>query len=98
MGNTSRKWAIDFRHNPVSRRLQHGERIMQMKPCKTLEELGDDVKRRLHAMERGQANELAAAIINLMDPPKRNHMSDCATSNAPALMPSWCDCGATNAG
>lgn len=40
-------------------------------------------------------NERLAAIINAVDPPLRPHASDCATSNAPAHPPEWCDCGAT---
>ena len=62
----------------------------------TIEEFCSDLQRELMAMPESEANEAVAAMIQTFDPPKQAHMSDCATSNAPAHMPGWCDCGATS--
>ena len=43
--------------------------------------------------ETGEARELlAGAYIELSG--KKHHSSDCATSNAPAMLPGRCDCDA----
>ena len=67
---------------------------MKMKRCYSINELCEDVRRVLKSKAPEEAHEISAAIINLVQPPRRPHASDCATSNAPAMMPSWCDCGA----
>ena len=62
----------------------------------TIEEFCADLQCALEAMPEGLANEAVAALIQTFEPPTRPHASDCATSNAPAHMPGWCDCGATS--
>lgn len=59
-----------------------------------LTELLDVIEARLRAMSEGQRNEVAAQILDVVDPPARPHMSDCARNAAPAYFPKPCDCGA----
>jgi hypothetical protein len=61
----------------------------------TLDDITQRIETTMSRLTQSQRNERLAAIINAIDPPARPHASDCATSNAPAYEPQWCDCGAT---
>lgn len=65
-----------------------------MKPV-TISQFCQQLEQRLKQMRETEVNEAIAALIHIVDPPKRPHQSDCSTSNAPANRPTWCDCGAT---
>lgn len=61
----------------------------------TISQFCQQLELQLKKMRETEVNEAIAAIIHIVDPPKKPHQSGCATSCAPAYRPTWCDCGAT---
>lgn len=62
----------------------------------TIDELCLFVRQRFAAKPDGRGNETMAATLNAIEPPARHHLSDFATSNAPAYAPGRRDCGAAD--
>lgn len=58
----------------------------------SIKEFTDLIEKRLVALDEGQANELMAGLLSVLEPGV--HASDCAHSCAPAYAPGPCDCGA----